>query len=185
MRRRRMADVLPEVRLSRRGLFKNSLLVGLGAVGLSGASAALVPGIARAAASDGTFSANYNYPNQSTGIFYFQLNWNYCVNCRCIFYAPDNHSGSCPMTGGYHGPGTSPSNYGIVIDDSFAVPIVAPAYLQSPWRWCRNCNCLYWGNAQSESWCTHNAGGQTNTPHSSSGSGVYYMPYGLEANGSA
>jgi hypothetical protein len=166
---------------TRRGLLKSGLLVGLGAAGISATSAAVAPGAALADATYGQFSANYLYPNETTGLLYFQLNWNYCINCRCVFYAPDNHTGSCPMTGQYHGPGSSPSDYGIVTDYSLS-PINPPAYLQSPWRWCRNCNCLYWGNAQAESWCTYNASGQT--PHSSSGSGVYYMPYGLESNGS-
>jgi hypothetical protein len=168
--------------LTRRGLFKSGLVVGLGAAGLTAASAAIAPRAALADSASGQFSANYLDGNlDGSGILFFQLNWNYCINCRCIYYAPDNHDGSCPMTGEYHGAGSSPSDYGIVTQSSVA-PIDPPAYLQSPWRWCVNCNCLFWGNAEAESWCTHNAVGQT--PHKGSESGVYYMPYGRESNGS-
>jgi len=180
--------------LSRRGLFRGGLVVGLGVAGLSVASAAVTAGIARASQNaDIELAADYG-TELTTEV---QTLWQYCYFCRNLWYGGegDGSAGICAAGYGGHSTGTtgSATNYGTVIDNP-GFPADPPsgdnAYLQSPWLWCSNCACLYWGNGQSGSWCAQAAVNGSNSPgqptrHSSSGSGVYYMPYGVESGGGA
>lgn len=179
--------------LSRRGLFKGGLIVGLGAAGISVTSTAVTRDVARASQNELiTVIADYPGAANTTEV---QTQWSYCGQCRNLYYAGENIS-SCAWSNynaggdphGTHAAGSS-TNYGVMIDNpGFYVnenPPSGNAYLQSPWRWCNLCGCLFWGNGQAGSWCPH-AGydpGQIN--HSSSGSGVYYMPSGMDGNNDA
>jgi hypothetical protein len=175
--------------LSRRGLFKGSLIVGLGAAGLSVASTAVTAGVARASeTADIYLTADYG----AGGNTHVQTQWGYCVQCRNLFYTAKAGGACCydissPGYGNFpHIAGTSPTNYGVMIDNDPGFdlnenpPSGYHAYLQSPWRFCSQCHCLFWGPEQSQSWCAYNYKYQNyQTYHSDSGSGVYYMPSGV------
>lgn len=52
----------------------------------------------------------------------------------------------------------SSTNYAVIINNpgfDATAPSGSGAYLQSPWRWCNVCSCLFWGNADAESWCPY------------------------------
>jgi hypothetical protein len=160
----------------------------LGATGLSVASAALTPGIARASQNEIIYIQpdwlTYNWNVE------IQEQWTYCGLCRNLYYAPGNalcvyysdinHPFPSNNPKGFHVAGST-TNYGTIIDRK-NLPTTPPqsggyAYLQNPWRWCYKCSCLFWGPGEGQcAW-----GGI----HDSSRSGVYYMPYGVEPNGAA
>jgi hypothetical protein len=177
--------------LSRRGLFKSGLIVGLGVAGLSAASTALTAGVARASQNT-SIGLKPDYEGaKSTEV---QTQWAYCGQCRNVWYTAEGLPYCAAFNffnteSSLHTKG-SPTDYGVIIDNP-GFPASPPsgynAYLQSPWYWCSNCSCLFWGNGQAESWCP--AGYNSNNPsqqypHINSGS-VYYMPYGVESGGGA
>jgi len=156
--------------LSRRGLLKSSLVVGLGATGLAAASTALTGGVARA-----TNAAAYALTDKDiTVAFTVQTAWRYCVKCRNIYYSPEG--GEYCAAGGTHTT-TSQTIYEIPDEaPDYNVASGSSSLLQEPWRWCKNCSCLFWGNGESSSWCA--AMPKTgNQNHDGSSSGVYYMLY--------
>jgi hypothetical protein len=173
--------------LSRRGLLKSSLLIGLGAAGLSATSTAVNADAARASQNANILLAADYGTELTTGV---QTQWAYCGACRNLWYAGEGSSSEGICAAGYGGHGTgSTTDYGVIIDNpgfSATPPSGDNAYLQSPWLWCANCACLFWGNGQAQSWCAFNlTNGGRQFPHVSTGSGVYYMPYGVELGGGA
>jgi hypothetical protein len=165
--------------LTRRGLFKSSLIVGLGAAGLTAGAAALTAGVAHA-----TNEAAYALTDRDVTIaFTTQTNWRYCNKCRNLYYSPEG--GELCAAGGTH---TTTSQTVYQVPDqrpSYSVASGSESHLQSPWLWCRNCSCLFWGPEESTSWCperiTVGVAGQLN--HDGSASGAYYLPNGVESNG--
>jgi hypothetical protein len=163
--------------LTRRGLFKSSLIVGLGAVGLAAGSTALTAGVAHA-----TNEAAYALTDKDVLIvFTTQTDWRYCNKCRNLYYAPEG--GELCAAGGGHT--TTSATVYQVPDEQPSSTVVASgsaSLIQSPWRWCKNCSCLFWGPGESTSWCPQQAINGVQT-HDGSASGVYYLPNGLEQNG--
>jgi hypothetical protein len=183
---------LPAPGISRRGLLKGGLIVGVGAAGLSVASAAARPGVARASQTAGIrLVADYGTALNTD----VQTQWAYCGLCRNLYYTAEGGlNGFCAYWnvqaelgygfGSYvHSPG-SETNYGVMIDNPGFVlnenPPLGAAYLQSPWRFCSECYCLFWGNGQADSWCPVAFTSSGQVPHNDSGSGVYYMPSGMD-----
>lgn len=164
---------------SRRGLLKSSLIVGLGAAGLSAASTAVTAGVARASENAIVeYKPAYDNSYYAIGV---QTQWAYCDQCRNIWYNGESiNSFPCVelevnANGGLHVAGST--DYAIAIDNS-------PGFttgLQSPWYWCSYCGCLYYGPDGSGSWCIAGGGGLGNqVPHNGTSSGVYYMPYNAD-----
>jgi hypothetical protein len=143
---------------SRRGLLRGGLLVGLGAVGLTMAPSGIAYATTGAAAIlNGSLTVN----------FIFQVDWRYCGACRNLYYA--GHSGICVGTDyGLHDAGSS-TGYGV--PDQTPSPNIGGPFIQSPWRICANCACLFWPEAND--YCA--AGGGNKLAHNSSGSGPYFM----------
>ena len=170
--------------LSRRGLFKGGLIASLGAAGLGVTSTALSTGVARAsqnASIDLYDDYETNYSNTEV-----QEQWSYCDRCRNLWYTAEaGDYGACVYeqymnSGISHSAGST--DYGVIINNpGFDLNGSQPgnAYMQSPWYWCNLCLCLFWGGGQSQSWCANSSipgPGDGQFLHSSSGSGVYYMP---------
>ena len=175
----------PAVPLSRRGLFKSGLAVGLSAAGLSVASTAVTGGVARAS-QNGSIVLWDDYGTHFTTEV--QEQWAYCDLCRNVWYAGEaGDYGACVYnlardSGQSHSKGAT--DYGLIINNpGFLLngqqQPSGNAYMQSPWYWCNQCLCLFWGDGLSGSWCANSSipGSQLGQfLHSSSGSGVYYMP---------
>ena len=149
--------------LSRRGLLRKGLVVGLGAAGLSVATSALTAGTALADTGTATHGG-------TTVTFSLQYGWRCCGLCFNLYFLANG--GTC---WGIFGPGgthnaphepyTGDTDYGVPIG------VASTTSIQSPWRYCVACASLYYGPDQSSSFCTTNRG-----PHST-GSTIYYLPY--------
>jgi hypothetical protein len=175
--------------LSRRGLFKSGLIVGLGATGLGAALTGLTAGVADAS-QNATISLYADYSgNKNTEV---QTQWAYCDQCRNTWYTGEGGSGLCAYGNFnpsnpdniYHAAGST--DYGVIINNpgfSASPPAGYYAYLQSPWLYCAQCACLFWGNGLSESWCPYGGDLSKQVPHTDSGSGTYYMPNGENDGG--
>jgi len=166
---------LADYGISRRGLFKTGLAVGLGAVGLSLAGTALTAGTASASQS-ATIHIYTDYGDDANVLV--QLDWAYCKNCRNLYYASEN--ALCAATSLNHVADSS-TNYAPIINPEYwsgdPAPGIEGDFIQSPWYWCRNCSCMCYGPGQSESWCAAAYGtpGSLQVNHTNSGSGVYYL----------
>jgi hypothetical protein len=143
---------------SRRGLLQGGLLVGLGAAGLSLAPSGIANAVSGAAGVlNGSEVVN----------FILQADWRYCGKCKNLYYG--GHPGICAGTGyGQHIAGSS-TGYGV--PDQTPAPNIGGPFVQSPWRICANCACLFW--PETNDYCA--AGGGIRQAHSSSGSGPYFM----------
>jgi hypothetical protein len=165
--------------LSRRGLLRGGVLVGLGAAGLTAASSSLVPGVARAANSS-SFANN----NGEIVSFTYQTDWRYCGLCRNLYYA--GRPGTCLASMyGQHKAGSS-TGYGVPDQAPFPNDSSGGAPVQEPWYICANCSCLFWGPDVNGSFCAASQA-QVQWNHVSTGSGVYYVMNGTwsQASGSA
>jgi hypothetical protein len=144
-------DNLPLPGLSRRALIRNGLLVGLGAI----AAVAALPelsGTALAENSDTSIIIYYNGTWTALPIT-CQPDWWYCVNCYGMYHSDnDTAGGVCPKDGGPHQNDTSYSNYCIPFGGE-NLPAEIDQGLQAGWRWCNNCQGIFWGNAIAESYC--------------------------------
>jgi hypothetical protein len=167
---------LSDYGISRRGLFKSSLAVGLGATGLAAAGTALTAGAAQAASVTTTVVNNVNRNALGLATTY-QVGWRYCKRCRNLYYSGDK---SLCYDGGAHAAGST-TNYGVAVNNpGFSTNDNGDLY-QSPWTWCSNCGCIYWGNGNG-GWCVGSAK-NVQLGHNSNGSGVYFMA--LDTNGSS
>jgi hypothetical protein len=171
------APQLADYGISRRGLFKTGLAVGIGAAGLSLAGTGLTAGTANASQT-ATIDIFASYGDDAECIV--QLDWAYCKNCRNLYYAPEN--GVCAVTNADHAAGST-TNYAPIINAEYWASLTPPGeggcFMQNPWYWCRNCSCLFYGPDQSGSWCTvgaYGVPGSAQVNHITSGSGIYYMP---------
>jgi hypothetical protein len=156
--------------LSRRGLLRGGVLVGLGAVGLTAASSSLVPGVARATNSSSLANNNGAYVS-----FTYQTDWRYCNGCAMLYYG-GRHGICLANIYGPHTPGSS-TIYGV--PDQVPTPDDSSggAPVQEPWYICAACACLYWGPGVKGSFCADSES-QVQWNHDPTGSGVYYMMNG-------
>lgn len=156
--------------LTRRGLFKSSLLVGLGAAGLTAASTALTAGVAQAAN-----AAAYALTDKDITIaFTAQTGWRYCNKCRNLYYSLEGGE-LCAADGGTH---TTTSSTVYEVPDQnpyYNVASGSDSLVQEPWLWCKNCSCLFWGPEESTSWCPELGVNGYQQNHDGSASGAYYM----------
>src|SRR5262245_1207545 len=76
-----------------------------------------------------------------------QKYWWQCIQCDGLFFGANSSQGTCwgawPSTGPHKSAGNTP----------FWVPYGNPSYpgLQADWRWCRQCQLLFWGPNRAES----------------------------------
>jgi hypothetical protein len=159
--------------LSRRGLLRSGLIVGLGAAGLTAASA----GVAHA---DDEQIGSAVTSNGTTVGFTNQLDWYYCKLCRNLYYGP--HNGLCVDGYSTHQP-YSETNYGVPASAPLNTVSGAGSLVQSPWAYCSQCACLFWGPEESTSYCATDGIGGPRT-HNDSSSGAYYMMNGTWSGGS-
>ena len=158
--------------LSRRGLLKGGLAVSLGVAGLTAASSAIVPGVAHA--TNISASAQTDHAGDSITIpFTAQTNWRYCIQCRNIFYAPEN--GPCAWNNKVNHQYVSTGSTYQVVDqnpDYSPYSTLSESLIQGTWTWCRACSCLFYGAEGATSYCA--APGQV-AGHNPTKSGEYYV----------
>jgi hypothetical protein len=159
---------------SRRGLLKGSVAVGLGAFGLTVASSALAPGIARAGISLVDAQADNYAPVQDINA---QDGWRYCKQCRSLYYAGDSRPCAGSVLGSADHTSASTTDYLVPNGNGYANgnwPVSQDpngnSLIQTPWRWCDKCSLLFYGPGMATSWCLG-----TGNAHVDSGSGVYSM----------
>ena len=86
-----------------------------------------------------------------------QAGWRWCSRCQGLFYGPLVAGSSCPSGGPHADPSVSgSSNYVLRL----GVP--EQAGMQSGWRWCNNCQSLFFGPMHAQSACP--AGGAHASP---------------------
>jgi hypothetical protein len=95
-----------------------------------------------------------------------QGDWKWCHNCEGLFFAGHQSQGQCPA-GGSHDASQS-GHYAVLFDDG-----VGQENAQNSWRWCHNCEGLFFAGHQSQGQCP--AGGS----HDASQSGAYKMEFYL------
>jgi hypothetical protein len=157
--------------LSRRGLIRNGLLVGLGATAALGALPGLT-GTARATDYPGQIAIYIEDHFSDLEWYSCQEGWWYCLKCLGMYHSDnDTPGGVCPA-GGQHQNDTNYDQYNIPHDGP-SQSYGAAGGVQVGWRWCRKCQGLFWGGAQAESVCP--AGGLHVI---TSGTDVYDAPYG-------
>jgi hypothetical protein len=131
-----MTDVTPQATggLSRRTLLRSGLLVG-GATAAGIATPALT-GVAQA----------YSYSTQTW--------WTYCDNCLGLFYGPNQASSYCPSAPGspvpHVGYSTPPLSWDYLLFYDWSQP---PASVQTGWNYCNQCQGLFYGPNQGNSYC--------------------------------
>jgi hypothetical protein len=160
----------PPFGLSRRALMRNGLLVGLGAT----VAVTALPALAGTALAEHLDETVNIYPTEGNGSFTAypcQPDWWYCVRCFGIYHSDNDAAGGvCPAIG-QHQNDTNYTNYCIPHD--MGSISASTGGVQSGWRWCVNCQGLFWGSAAAESWCP--AGGRHVVTTSAE---VYDLPYG-------
>ena len=125
-----------------------------------------------------------NAPGFSVGL---QSSWAWCSYCGCLFYGPDGPGSWC-IAGGAdqfnqvpHN-GSSSGIYWMPYNADGAWLADDGATMQPGWKYCNECKCMYWGNAQAESSCQWqlqegggvSVNGNVTYPHVTGGS-IYYM----------
>jgi hypothetical protein len=77
-----------------------------------------------------------------------QANWLWCRKCQGLFYGPNVNSSRCPASppSGHHDGSTS-YNYDV------AYNIASTSSFQINWRWCSNCQGMWYGPNGSSSKC--------------------------------
>lgn len=122
--------------LPRRKLLRNGLLLGAAVGG---------GGIASGAFANKAQAATYGP----------QSEWAWCKWCNVLFYYPHSStSGPCPglvWTAPHNG--STSWNYGLGYNDT-----VSESNPQSGWRWCGNCQQLFYGPKMSDSRCPYYGG---------------------------
>jgi hypothetical protein len=98
-----------------------------------------------------------------------QIHWRWCRNCQGLFFAPDGSAnGVCPVGGGTHDSSGS-GNYSIVRN-------MPGASGQDDWRWCKNCQGLFFApEATSNGVCPVKDDVGNPLRHDSIGSGDYNL----------
>src|SRR5215469_13579894 len=91
-----------------------------------------------------------------------QNNWRWCNQCQGLFYSGNPTSGTCPAGGGHNWETSGLYNL-------YFASEIAPDDGQDYWRWCHNCQGLFYGPNTPSSCCP--AGGQ----HVSTGSANYAL----------
>jgi hypothetical protein len=106
-----------------------------------------------------------------------QRNWRWCVKCNGLWYAAAsaNPNGRCPA-GTTASPGhvkAGSGDYALFgdADGSFSPTVMA----QRNWRWCANCNGLWYAAASANPNGRCPAGTTANPGHIKSGSGDYAL----------
>jgi hypothetical protein len=99
-----------------------------------------------------------------------QGEWRWCSNCQGLFYGPSVAKSRCPAGGTHASPSESGSWSYAIYNDGASDP-----HRQADWRWCSNCQGLYYGPEVARSACP--AGGQHASP-SESGSSNYSLIHG-------
>jgi hypothetical protein len=149
---------------------RNGLLVGFGAV-IAVASFSELSGTALAENSELPMTIS----NEIETLGYMvQPDWWYCVNCYGLYHSDNDTAGGVCPAGGSHQNNTSYTNYCIPHSGDTLPEDGVGAGVQVGWRWCVNCQGLFWGSAAAESVCP--AGGEhvvTSTAY------VYDLPYGV------
>ena len=92
-----------------------------------------------------------------------QPDWRFCGKCNGLFWAPGgNPAGVCPMDGSNHHPDgwlfflpNQPSDP----DNPDEQPGPVPASGQADWRFCANCNGLFWAGSAFKGLCPGAPGG--------------------------
>jgi hypothetical protein len=121
--------------ISRRSVLRGGLLAGAG-VATMGATSAVLTGTATAAA-----------PNP-------QIGWGWCVYCSVMWWVKGQTHSACPSeyaTDGLHWVGAGNHNYEL---NTNRPGLNSQSNPQPGWRWCSNCQGLFWG--QSGSVCQGN-----------------------------
>jgi hypothetical protein len=135
--------------LSRRALLRNGLLAsGVTATGLA---SPLLTGVARA------------------DTYTWQFNWTWCYDCQVLYYGTNQAQSVCPAGGTHTGYGTTSGDYGLQMDYS---PVTSNP--QQKWRWCSQCQGLFYGPNQGESYCPAAGPGNLST-HNGASSGNYAL----------
>jgi len=114
-------------------------------------------------------SGNYSLPHNVPASPDRQKEWRWCNKCQGLFFGPTVASSTCPSGGTHMPPGLSGSG-------NYSLPHNVPASpdCQSNWRWCNNCQGLFFGGGQATSRCPE---GGTHAPQAQSGSGNYTLPH--------
>lgn len=169
-------------RLERRSLLRNGLLAGAGLAAAT-ATSTMLTGTARAgsvasaragsAASTGVRTAAS--AENATVVLDVQTNWWWCTVCDGLFHSDGNGDPAGVCAGGQ-----SHTNGGTM----YEVPWDNPSQtgVQNGWRWCHDCDQLFWGSAISSSACwAHDVFVNENmyyAPHTFGSSTIYDMMYG-------
>jgi hypothetical protein len=128
-------DVSQELRgMNRRTLLRRGLLTGLGIATVVATSSAL------------TGTARAGEGGMETG-------WRLCDFCEGSFYGPTDSNGVCPSPladGGQHWCSASSDQYWVYWGEEGAL-----VGGQGSWRWCTNCQGLFYGPNVTHSRCPH------------------------------
>jgi hypothetical protein len=127
-----------------------------------------------------------------------QPGWRWCYKCGGLFVLQNTPQGVCPNGGGLHdatksgrymlqfGDGLSPIPKGQQLASEVPALATIPGVLygaQGAWRWCKNCQGLFYSGNSTQGVCPAKHGGST-TQHDGSASGHYMLwmsdgyPYG-------
>jgi hypothetical protein len=94
-----------------------------------------------------------------------QVGWRWCVRCQLLFWGPEQASSACPAVsfqvgGTPHGQTkVGPAPHVITNNTVYDLWMGVPnRFWQDNWRWCNNCQGLFWGPKQAESACAANPG---------------------------
>jgi len=112
--------------------------------------------------------------------FTLQTGWKCCGNCFALYWA--SAGGVCAYRT-ESGEGSEPHVQYTSTVYGVATAVSSTSNIQSPWRYCSGCACLYWGNALSSSHCADEAtpivpGSTGEYEQHTAGNTVYYLPYG-------
>jgi hypothetical protein len=144
--------------LGRRTLLRNALLAGAGAV-VASAALPTFTGVARAATLDVLVQDPYGEIDDFTA----QNQWWWCNACHGLFWSGNGtDTGACPARW--------PNPHNLSGSWMYDVPILNQqdagiVQTQGGWRWCSNCQGLFWGSGQVSSHCP----GNVISPYVSSG----------------
>ena len=99
-----------------------------------------------------------------------QSDWRWCNRCQGLFYGGGTAQSRCP-TGGTHTPMEQSGSFDYILP--VGTPITQSS--QPDWRWCNQCQGLFYGPNVGSSSCPT---GGTHTPAAQSGSWDYVLPFG-------
>lgn len=119
----------PASRFNRRTLLKSGFLAGAAAITI-GIGSSKLAGVAHA---DGGL----------------QFGWSWCSKCRGLYFGPHQSTSLCPAGGQHAGYETGSNYYYLNYNESDP----GSSGSQGEWRWCGNCQGLFYGPNKAKSAC--------------------------------